>query len=128
MHAVIFQVEPNEGRAGDYLDIAALLRPELEKIEGFISIERFESIAQPGKYLSLSFWRDEAAILAWRAHVGHQHAQGLGRGEIFANYRLSVAEIFANYRLSVADIVRDYGMFDRTETPERIEPTWGEDF
>ena len=91
MYAVIFQVEPKTGRATDF-DIAATLRAELDKIDGFISIEQFESVAQPGSRVSLSFWRDEAAILAWRTHVGHQHAQGKGRGEIFNNYRLRPRE------------------------------------
>ncbi len=117
MYAVIFQVEPKAGRASDYLAIAGILRPELDKIDGFISIERFESVSNPGKYISLSFWRDEEAILAWRTHVGHQHAQGEGNSEIFADYRLSVAAI-----------VRDYGMFNREEAPERVTATWGEDF
>ena len=117
MYAVIFQVEPNAGRAGDYLDIAATLRAELDKIDGFISIERFESVSTPGKFVSLSFWRDEAAILAWREQIGHQHAQGKGRGEIFKDYRLSVATI-----------VRDYGMHDRSEAPAPVAATWGEDF
>ncbi len=117
MYAVIFQVEPKAGKGGEYLDIAALLRPELDTIDGFLSIERFESVSQPGKYVSLSFWRDEAAILAWRQHGGHQHAQGMGRGEVFRDYRLSVAAV-----------VRDYGMFDREEAPHPVPVVCGEDF
>jgi heme-degrading monooxygenase HmoA len=117
MYAVIFQVEPKPGRAKEYFDIAALLRSELEKIDGFISVERFESVSTPGKFVSLSFWRDEAAIREWRAHIGHQHAQRRGRGEIFQNYRLSVVQI-----------VRDYGMLDRDEAPSPVDATWGEDF
>jgi heme-degrading monooxygenase HmoA len=117
MYAVIFQVEPKTGQAKDYFAIAALLRAELEKIDGFISVERFESVTTPGKFVSLSFWRDEAAIRAWRTHVGHQHAQRRGRGDIFENYRLSVAEI-----------VRDYGITDREEAPQPVDATWGEDF
>lgn len=117
MYAVIFQVEPQPGREKEYLDIAATLRPELDKIDGFISVERFESVSTPGKYVSLSFWRDEAAILAWRTHIGHQHAQHKGRGEVFKDYRLSVVAV-----------VRDYGMFARDEAPTRVAPTWGEDF
>ncbi len=117
MYAVIFQVEPNAGRAADYLDIAATLRAELDKIDGFISIERFESVSTPGKFVSLSFWRDETAILAWRQHIGHHHAQGIGRSEIFKDYRLSVAMI-----------VRNYGMRDRNEAPAPVAATWGENF
>ena len=69
MIAVIFQVMPREGRSGDYFDAAAALRDELQKIDGFVSVERFESVATPGKFLSLSFWRDEAAVAAWRGHA-----------------------------------------------------------
>ncbi len=109
MHAVIFEVEPAAGRQQDYLDIAAKLRPELEKIDGFISIERFSSLNKPGKILSLSFWRDEAAILKWRQHEEHHRAQWQSRGGIFADYRLRVASV-----------VRDYGMFERGEAPQQF--------
>lgn len=115
MYAVIFQVQPKAGKAREYLDIAAALRPELDEIDGFISIERFESVYNPGKYLSLSFWRDEDAIRAWRAHTGHQSAQHAGR-----------EDIFADYRIDVVSVVRAYGMIDREEAPEPIEPYWGE--
>src|SRR5437870_8336467 len=107
MHAVIFEVEPRPERRQDYLDIAARLRPELEKIDGFISVERFESLTQPGKILSLSFWRDEAAVARWRRHEEHRAAQRAGR-----------AGIFRSYRLRVAQIVRDYGMDDRAQAPQ----------
>jgi len=106
MHVVIFEVEPEPGRRQDYLDIAARLRPELEKIDGFISIERFESLSTPGKILSLSFWRDEAAVVRWRGHVEHRAAQRAGR-----------TGIFRDYRLRVAAVVRDYGMNERREAP-----------
>ena len=109
MLAVIFEVEPREGAAQRYLDIAALLRPELEQINGFISVERFASLTTPGKYLSLSIWQDEEAILRWRRHAGHQFAQLQGR-----------TEIFKDYRLRVAGIVRDYGMTERAEAPARV--------
>lgn len=109
MFAVIFEVEPAAGRHQDYLDIAAKLRPELAKIDGFISIERFSSLTKPGKILSLSFWRDEAAILRWRQHEEHQRAQSQGR-----------SAIFADYRLRVASVVRDYGMFERREAPQQF--------
>jgi heme-degrading monooxygenase HmoA len=109
MFAVIFEVQPKPGRAQDYLDIAARLRPELEKIDGFLSIERFQSLTIEGKYLSLSFWRDEAAVKRWRAHAEHHAAQATGR-----------AEIFADYRIRVAEVARDYGMFERTEAPQHF--------
>jgi heme-degrading monooxygenase HmoA len=106
MIAVIFEVQPKPERKQEYLDIAASLRPLVEGIDGFISIERFESLAHPGKILSLSFWRDEAAIAQWRATFEHRSAQSRGR-----------ASIFEDYRLRIAAVVRDYGMFQRAEAP-----------
>ena len=106
MHAVIFEVWPNEEGRQEYLDIAAALRPTLEKMDGFISIERFESLSEKGKILSLSFWRDDAAIAKWRRVEAHRMAQAKGRGELFRDYRLRIAAV-----------VRDYGMSDRAETP-----------
>jgi heme-degrading monooxygenase HmoA len=107
MIAVIFEVLPAEGRRQAYLDIAADLAPVLSQIDGFISVERFESLTTPGKLLSLSFWRDEEAIAAWRAVEKHRGAQAAGRGGIFADYRLRVA-----------GVIRDYGMLQREEAPE----------
>ena len=106
MIAVIFEVEPAEGHRQTYLDIAAGLRPELERMDGFISVERFESLTQPGKLLSLSFWRDEASVANWRAKERHREAQSAGR-----------AGVFANYRLRVAHVLRDYGLNERDEAP-----------
>ncbi len=106
MIAVIFEVWPNAGRAPEYFELAAALRPELEKIDGFVSIERFESLTTRGKYLSLSIWRDEQALQAWRNLEGHRIAQAKGRGGVFADYRLRVAAV-----------VRDYGMTNRAEAP-----------
>jgi heme-degrading monooxygenase HmoA len=106
MVAVIFEVQPKPERYNEYLDIAQSLKGELEKIDGFISVERFESIYNKGKILSLSLWRDEAAVRAWRLHPDHREAQALGRSEIFQDYRLRVAEV-----------VRDYGMVDREQAP-----------
>ncbi|OXA66506.1 antibiotic biosynthesis monooxygenase [Flavobacterium aquidurense] len=107
MIAVIFEVIPNEGKKEEYLDIAASLRPELDHIEGFISIERFQSFSNPDKVLSLSFWKDEASIQQWRNLEMHRHAQAKGRNEVFKDYHLRTATV-----------VRDYGMFERKETPE----------
>ena len=106
MIAVIFEVEPAEGRREAYLDIASRIRPRLEEIDGFISVERFESLTQPGKILSLSIFRDEAAVAAWRHTQEHRAAQAAGRGGIFAGYRLRVASV-----------LRDYGMDERDEAP-----------
>jgi heme-degrading monooxygenase HmoA len=106
MIAVIFEVEPARDQRERYLDLAAGLRPLLEEIDGFISIERFESLAHPGKLLSLSFWRDEAAIAEWRRLECHRSAQAAGRGGIFADYRLRVARV-----------IRDYGMHERDQAP-----------
>lgn len=78
MIAVIFEVEPAEGQRDTYLDIAARLKPELEAVDGFISVERFESLTNPGKMLSLSFFRDEEAVATWRNTEDHRRAQGQG--------------------------------------------------
>lgn len=107
MIAVIFEVEPKSGRRDHYLDLAANLRPLLEQIDGFISIERFESLTTPGKILSLSFFRDEQAIQDWRNLQAHRRAQAAGR-----------SEIFADYRLRIASVIRDYGMTDRAQAPQ----------
>jgi heme-degrading monooxygenase HmoA len=107
MIAVIFEVEPADGRRDTYLDIAARLKPELEAIDGFISVERFESLTTPGKMLSLSFFRDEQAVAAWRNTEDHRRAQTAGRGGVFADYRLRVAQV-----------LRDYGMEEREEAPQ----------
>src|SRR5688572_29361357 len=104
--AVIFEVWPAEGRAGEYFDTAASLKSDLERIDGFISVERFESLVTKGKYLSLSFWRDEEAVRAWRNLEGHRNAQAQGR-----------AGVFADYSLRVASVVRDYGLKQRKEAP-----------
>ena len=106
MIAVIFEVWPAEGRAGEYFDLAASLKGDLERIDGFLSIERFESLTTKGKYLSLSFWRDEAAVRAWRNLEGHRQAQARGR-----------AGVFADYRLRVASVIRDYGLRERGAAP-----------
>jgi heme-degrading monooxygenase HmoA len=107
MIAVIFEVWPHEGRKQDYLDMAAKLRPLLEQVDGFISIERFQSLSDPGKMLSLSFFRDEAAILQWRNIEAHRAAQEAGRGGVFDEYRLRIA-----------GVIRDYGLRDREQAPE----------
>jgi len=108
MYAVIFEVYPRAEEYESYLDIAAKLRPELDKIDGFISIERFTSIVNEGKILSLSFWENEEAIMAWRNHVEHQLAQEKGRNSIFEDYRIRVS-----------NVMRDYGMFEREEAPQK---------
>jgi heme-degrading monooxygenase HmoA len=106
MHAVIFEVWPKEEGRQKYLDIAAALKPTLETMDGFISIERFESLSEKGKILSLSFWRDDAAIAQWRQVERHRIAQAKGRGELFRDYRLRIA-----------GVIRDYGMNERAEVP-----------
>ena len=104
MIAVIFEVFPGEGKRGAYLDYAALLRPELATIDGFVSVERFESLTTPGKLLSLSVWRDEEAVKRWRNHVGHREIQ-----------RISRERLFDDYRLRVVGVIRDYAMTERRE-------------
>ena len=106
MIAVIFEVQPKPGRKQEYLAIAKQLRPLLEQIDGFISIERFQSLTQPDKILSLSFFQNEEAVVEWRKLSAHRNAQSKGR-----------AEVFKDYRLRVAAVLRDYGMHDRNEAP-----------
>jgi len=106
MIAVIFEFTPAEGRKQDYLDLAAGLAPALQHAEGFISIERFESITSPGRFVSLSFWRDEEALRKWRNLAGHREAQAKGRGGIFEHYRLRVA-----------GVLRDYSHAERGQAP-----------
>ena len=105
--AVIFEAVPNPDQRNTYLDAAAALRPELDKIDGFISIERFESLVTPGKILSLSFWRDEEAVQRWRNLEAHRRIQAAGRKSIFADYRLRVAQV-----------LRDYGLNERAQAPD----------
>ncbi len=104
--AVIFEAIAAEGQKQAYLDAAARLRPLLAEVDGFVSIERFESLTQPGKILSLSFWRDDAAVERWRNTEDHRRAQAAGR-----------AGIFSDYRLRVAEVLRDYGKSERGEAP-----------
>ncbi len=107
MIAVIFEAETNPAHKADYLNAAAVLRPQLDTFDGFISIERFESLSKPGKILSLSFWRDEEAVAKWRNLDVHREIQTAGRDHIFDDYRLRVAHV-----------IRDYGMRDRAGAPE----------
>jgi len=107
MIAVIFEVHPAEGQGGRYLDLAAMLRPQLQQIEGFVSVERFQSLSDPSKLLSLSFFVDEAAVARWRAVSDHQAAQTAGRNDVFDAYRLRVAHV-----------LRDYGKDDRAQAPQ----------
>jgi len=106
MIAVLFEVRIAEGRKPDYLQVAADLLPVLQQIDGFISVERFQSLSDPDKLLSLSFWRDEEAVRSWRATAEHRSGQDSGRNGIFADYRLRVASV-----------IRDYGMNDRDQAP-----------
>lgn len=106
MIAVIFELTANDGRGDDYFALAGDLRPLLAGIDGFLSVERYQSLAEPGRYLSLSFWRDEAAVAAWRSTTEHRAAQAAGR-----------AGILKDYRLRVAEVTRDYGLLNRAEAP-----------
>lgn len=106
MIAVIFEVEPKPGQQDAYLDMAATLVPDLQGFDGFISVERFESLKNPGKLLSLSFWRDEEALANWRNHDRHRRAQEAGRNRMFQGYRLRIA-----------GVIRDYGMDRREQVP-----------
>ena len=106
MIAVIFELEPNKETAPRYFELAAGLRSELEDVDGFLSVERFESLARPGRYLSLSFWRDEESVQRWRCHAQHRSAQQEGR-----------SAVLAGYRLRVASDIRDNGLLERDEAP-----------
>ncbi len=107
MIAIIFEVMPAEGQKDAYLDIAATMRPMVEQVEGFISVERFQSLTNPNKLLSISFFEDEDAVHRWRKLAAHRNAQSKGRNGIFSDYRLRVCHV-----------MRDYGMFDREQAPE----------
>lgn len=106
MIAVIFEVRPEDGERDTYLALAADLKIELAGVDGFISVERFESLAEPGKFLSLSFFRDEAAVEVWRNRPAHRATQARGRSGVFRDYRLRIAHV-----------LRDYGLTDREEAP-----------
>lgn len=107
MIAVIFEVWPADGRKDDYLAMAAALRADLDTMDGFIPIERFQSLTDPTKLLSLSIWRDEGSLAAWRNNANHRNSQAAGRGGVFADYRLRVAHV-----------MRDYGMRERSQAPD----------
>ncbi|ADG94717.1 Antibiotic biosynthesis monooxygenase [Arcobacter nitrofigilis DSM 7299] len=107
MYAVIFEVWPNRNGKEEYLNIASQLKLFLEEQKGFISIERFQSLTNQDKLLSLSFWEDEGAITIWRNLLEHRIAQKKGRNELFDDYRIRVSEV-----------VRDYSMSQRNEIPE----------
>ena len=106
MIAVIFEFTPAPGKFPDYMALVATLKPELEKAEGFVSLERFESITTPGKFVSLQFWKDEESVRKWRNLQKHREAQRKGR-----------AGIFASYRLRIAGVMRDYTMDARAQAP-----------
>jgi len=106
MIAVIFEAEPHPGQRDAYLRMAAAMRPHLEIMPGFLSVERFESLTAPGKLLSLSFWQDETAVAQWRNLDAHRQTQSIGREQVFAGYRLRVAAV-----------MRDYGLHDRDQAP-----------
>jgi heme-degrading monooxygenase HmoA len=107
MIAVIFEFTPADGRKQEYFDLVAQLRAELDRAEGFLSLERFESLTTPGKFVSLQFWKDEASVAKWRNVQLHRKAQAKGR-----------AGVFASYRLRVAGVLRDYSMDERAQAPK----------
>jgi heme-degrading monooxygenase HmoA len=109
MIAVIFEVIPTDDQRDEYLAIAQRIMPDLEKVDGFISVERFQSLADKRKLLSLSFFRDEAAVIRWRQAMVHKDAQQHGRSGLFESYRIRVAAV-----------MRDYGLTDRSEAPEPV--------
>jgi heme-degrading monooxygenase HmoA len=114
MIAVIFEVMPHPDRKGDYLDLAAEMKPLVDQVDGFISVERFQSLTNPDKLLSLSFFRDEEAVQNWRKLAAHRKAQAKGR-----------AGIFTDYHLRIAHVIRDYGLSDRDEAPDDSRASHG---
>jgi heme-degrading monooxygenase HmoA len=114
MIAVVFEVWPFEEGRQTYLDTAEALRERVERLDGLISVERFQSLTDPGKVLSLSFFRDEVAVAQWRRNEAHRAAQARGRAALFRDYRLRIATVF-----------RDYGLHDRGQAPPRDEPLPG---
>jgi len=114
MIAVIFEVHPKSDQKNAYLDMAGKMRPLAEGVDGFISVERFESLTTPGKLLSLSFWRDETALDEWRRLSAHRNAQKAG-----------CDIMFDDYRLRVVSVIRDYGMFEREEAPDDSKEALG---
>lgn len=114
MIAIIFELTPVEGQKDAYLDIAATMRPMVDEVEGFLSVERFQSLTNPDKLLSISFFEDEDAVQRWRKLAAHRNAQSKGR-----------TGIFSDYRLRVCHVMRDYGMFDRDQAPEDSVKTHG---
>ncbi|MEW6981650.1 antibiotic biosynthesis monooxygenase [Colwelliaceae bacterium 6471] len=110
MIAVIFEVTPKEGATDRYFEIAGDLKQVLSEMDGFISIERFQSVTTPSRYLSLSFWQDEKSVKLWRNQFAHRQAQNEGRNNLFKDYRLRVA-----------NVLRDYGLDDRQQSPVDIE-------
>lgn len=112
MVAVLFEVQAKPGCEDEYLNLAAALKPLVVKIDGFISVERFRSLSQEGKILSLSFWRDEEAVAKWREVYEHKLAQRKGAFDLFENYRLRVLRV---------DPIRDYGMRERAQAPQQLD-------
>jgi heme-degrading monooxygenase HmoA len=104
--AVIFEFTPAEGRFPEYMELVGTLKADLDKADGFISLERFESITTKGKFVSLQFWRDEEAVSKWRNLQRHRTVQAKGR-----------AGIFKSYRLRIAGVIRDYTMDERAQAP-----------
>ncbi len=122
MIAVLFELQPRSPEdLARYLALATALRAELDGVDGFVAVERFQSLADPGRYLSLSWWRDEAALRAWRQHAGHRGAQRAGRG----TDRGAGDGLFAHYRLHVARVLRSYGPDDRAGAPEDARAALG---
>jgi heme-degrading monooxygenase HmoA len=107
MIAVIFEFTAAPERRQQYLDLAAMLNAEVKDFDGFLGIERFQSLSAPERYVSLSFWRDEEAVRKWRNVQKHREAQAKGR-----------RDIFSAYRLRICNVIRDYGMLERGEAPK----------
>ncbi len=119
MIVVVFEVTMKPGKSPRYFDLAGALRPQLDDVDGFISVERFESLVTPGKYVSISFWRDEAAVRAWRANGDHQVAHAIGKNDLFADFRITVAETIRQY-----DLASRKAASDEKTTAGSTSPNW----
>jgi heme-degrading monooxygenase HmoA len=117
MFAVIFEVQPKKGRQDQYLELAKFLKPELERIDGFIDNERFASRQIEGRVLSLSTWRDEKAVIRWRTLAVHHGVQEKGRTEVFADYHLRVGEITSDTQVPAGQSLKEQRL-DATEAGE----------
>lgn len=117
MFSVIFEVQPRVDQWDAYLANAAMLRPELTQVVGFVDNIRYKSLTRDGWILSLSDWRDEKAVVRWRTAMRHHEVQDLGRSEILINYHLRVGQVTADTRIPAGYSLQEQRL-DETEVGE----------